>query len=185
MHVPTNALIDHIKSILNITIGGVKIFEKTMIIFAPEANTAYEHQRYKEDIQAYFKRNTIISILEAKERNGIMTTQKVKAEFANQTVLKLKKKRISFSTSFFTNTMKNQIDDIKYTPKEMINIMCDQLSKFERRHIPNKDPEKAGSVIYSGKGANSRDDFAIALMLNCYAIYKFRNDDKYKTYRNR
>jgi hypothetical protein len=180
-------LVDHINSILNITVNKKKIFQKSIIVFAPESNTSMS-QIYFEYLQSRFSKNNIVAILETKSESpkgeiGILTDKKTKSLYVNKTVKKLNKKRMSFSSQFFTNSLKDKQNNIKYTSDEMKQILCTQLSKFERIYIPNKDPDKHGSVKYSGKGSNSKDDIAIALMLNWYAIDKFKTDDKYKKFR--
>jgi len=163
---------------------GTRIFEKAMIVFSPEANSYFESQRYTEELQAKFPRNTLVTILEGKGQPGIHNDPKTKEAVVLYGKDIINKGHVSFSSSLFTHSLKDKFNHIKYTPGEMIDIVCDQLGNFERRYYASKDPEKTGTKKYTGKGPNAFDDFSIALMLIFYGIHRFKTDDIYRMYRN-
>lgn len=166
-----NMVVSHIKRVKNFTVYDKKPFYKAKIVFIVESNLGYEHHRIAGVIKS--SGLDIITVNEEDGKLGIFTDPwgKLKGKMVASFTIKIKHDEIRLYTYFLTQSKKTETE--LYSPEEMMDELCKQLRDYEKRFRFRTDPEKPPITIFTGKGANTRDDLVMAILLNVEGADRF------------
>ena len=121
---------------------------------------------------------SLVIMNEAELKIGIPTNHRIKREMMVETLDQLKRGRFAWDTRMFSTTPGLPPATAALADRTKLRL---QLLAYKEVVRPQRDPLEPPSVHYSGKP--HKDDFAVALQLNCLYARKFREDPRYDRYR--